>query len=53
MVFPKEFEGESLAILWLKVVIPEALNRPNWILHVTACLAGSHEIEIPSGRRTS
>ena len=29
--FPKEFEGESLAILWLKVVTSKLLNRPGCI----------------------
>src|SRR5258706_8545766 len=29
--FPKEFESESLAILWLKVVTSKLLNRPCWV----------------------
>lgn len=44
MGVPKEFEGESLAILWPKVVTSELMNRPGW--RVTACLPRSPKRKI-------
>jgi hypothetical protein len=46
---PEEFEGESLSILWLKLVTSKLLNPVRLGWRVTACLAGSHEIETFSG----